>query len=95
MRKSKKDKEKKAVALKYGKEDVSPIIVAKGKGYVAENIIKKGKDEKIELYEDEKLLDDLMKLEIREEIPPKLYNAVAEIIAYVYYLDKKKGDLND
>ncbi|MCR2042787.1 EscU/YscU/HrcU family type III secretion system export apparatus switch protein [Anaerosalibacter massiliensis] len=95
MRKSKKDKEKKAVALKYSKDDVSPIIVAKGKGYVAENIIKKGKDEKIELYEDEKLLDDLMKLEIREEIPPKLYNAVAEIIAYVYYLDKKKGDLND
>ncbi|MCG4585532.1 EscU/YscU/HrcU family type III secretion system export apparatus switch protein, partial [Anaerosalibacter bizertensis] len=77
------------------KDDTAPIITAKGKGYVAENIIKKGKEEKIEIYEDKELLNDLMKIEIGQEIPPELYDVVAQIITYVYYLDKKKGDLDE
>lgn len=95
MKKNNNGKEKKAIALKYSKDDSVPIVVAKGKGYVAENIIKKGKEEKIEVYEDKRLSNELMKIEIGQEIPSELYEAVAQIIAYVYYLDKKKGDLDE
>lgn len=95
MKKNNNKKGKKAIALKYLKDDTAPIITAKGKGYVAENIIKKGKEEKIEIYEDKELLNDLMKIEIGQEIPPELYDVVAQIITYVYYLDKKKGDLDE
>lgn len=95
MKKNNNKKGKKAIALKYSKDDTAPIITAKGKGYVAENIIKKGKEEKIEIYEDKELLNDLMKIEIGQEIPSELYDVVAQIITYVYYLDKKKGDLDE
>lgn len=95
MKKVKSNKKKKAIALKYGSDNMAPTVIAKGKGYVAENIVNKGKDEKIEVHEDEKLLDNLMKLEIGQEIPPELYDAVAQILAYVYYLDKKKGDVDE
>ena len=95
MKKNNNKKGKKSIALKYSKDDTAPIITAKGKGYVAENIIKKGKEEKIEIYEDKELLNDLMKIEIGQEIPPELYDVVAQIITYVYYLDKKKGDLDE
>jgi len=90
----KNDKNKKAIALKYNKDDSSPFVVAKGKGYVAEKIIEKGKEEEVHIYEDENIIDNLMELDLGEEIPPELYDVVAEIIAYVYYLDRKLGDIN-
>lgn len=90
----KNDKSKKAVALKYNKNDTSPFVLAKGKGYIAEKIIEKGKDQNIHIHKDENIIENLMQLDIGEEIPPELYEVVAEIIAYVYYLDRKLGDLN-
>lgn len=90
----KNDKNKKAVALKYNKDDTSPFIVAKGIGYIAEKIIAKGQDEMVHIYKDENIIDNLMNLDIGEEIPPELYEVVAEIIAYVYYLDRRLGDIN-
>ena len=90
----KNDKSKKAVALKYNKIDTSPFVLAKGKGYIAEKIIEKGKDQNIHIHKDENIIENLMQLDIGEEIPPELYEVVAEIIAYVYYLDRKLGDLN-
>lgn len=95
MKSDKSDKNKKAVALKYNKDDTSPFVLAKGKGYIAEKIVEKGKDEKVHIYRDENIIDNLMNLDIGEEIPPELYEVVAEIIAYVYYLDRKLGDIND
>ena len=90
----KNDKSKKAAALKYNKNDTSPFVLAKGKGYIAEKIIEKGKDQNIHIHKDENIIENLMQLDIGEEIPPELYEVVAEIIAYVYYLDRKLGDLN-
>ncbi len=90
----KNDKSKKAVALKYNENDTSPFVLAKGKGYIAEKIIEKGKDQNIHIHKDENIIENLMQLDIGEEIPPELYEVVAEIIAYVYYLDRKLGDLN-
>lgn len=92
MKKNKNAKRKKAVALRYNKDDSAPKVVAKGKGEIADKIVEKGKKSEIQIYEDEKLVDNLLKLELYEEIPPELYEAVAEIILFVYSLDRKKGD---
>lgn len=91
MKDNNKYKNKKAVALRYKKEDIAPKVVAKGKGEIAERIVEKGKKSKIQIYEDEKLVDDLLRLELYDEIPAELYEAVSEIILFVYLLDREKG----
>lgn len=86
-------KNKKAVALKYKEnKDAVPRVIAKGKGEIAQKIIETGEKSKVQIYEDEKLIDDLLKLELYDEIPPELYEAVSEIILFIYSIDKKKGD---
>lgn len=81
-----------AVALQYDIEaDNAPKVVAKGQGRVAENIIEKGSDADVRVYKDEKLVDSLFGLQINEEIPEELYQAVAEIIFYIYSVDGKRG----
>ena len=49
----------------------------------------------VEIYEDEDLIDELIKLDLHEEIPPQLYEAVAKIIFFVYQLDKEKGEYDE
>ncbi len=95
MSKKSKSNNKKAVALRYKKDDSVPKVIAKGKGYVAENIINKAKEEKIEIYRDKNIIDSLMNVEMGKEIPYELYEAVAEIICFVYMIDKEKGDRNE
>lgn len=80
-----------AVALKYTGDEDSPIVLASGKGEIAEKILKKAKEENIPLYEDENLASVLTSLEVGTEIPPELYQAVAGVIAFVWNLDKKYG----
>lgn len=81
----------KAVALSYDPSQSGPKVVAKGEGLIARNIVEKGKEEDIVIYEDKNLVDSLIGLEIDEQIPEELYEAVAEIIFYVYNLDREKG----
>lgn len=80
----------KAVALRYDvqKEDV-PIVVAKGKGYLAERIKELANDSGVPVKEDKELADYLMALDLYEEIPPELYAVVAEVLAYIYRMDRK------
>lgn len=85
----------KAVALSYDTIDTAPKIVAKGEGIVARNIIEKATENDITIYEDKELVNSLIGLEIDDQIPVELYEAVAEIILYVYNLDIKKGRLYD
>lgn len=92
MKKEKINKNKKAVALSYKDEYNAPKVIAKGKGEIAEKILDLGKEKNIEIYEDKKLVEDLIKLDLHEEIPPELYEAVAKIILFVYSLDKEKGE---
>lgn len=87
-----KEKRKSAVALKYNKDNSAPIVVAKGRGHIAEKIIETAKENKVEIYEDEDVADSLMKLEMGMEIPQELYEAVAEIIAYIYNLNMYRGE---
>lgn len=81
----------KAVALSYNIDESAPKIVAKGEGIIARNIIEKAKEEDIVIYEDKNLVDTLIGLNINEDIPEELYEAVAQIIFYVYNLDIEKG----
>jgi len=75
---------KKAVALKYDpEEDKAPLVVAKGRGEVAERIIKLAKEKGIPITEDKNLVEALIKIDLYEEIPPELYEAVAKVIAFV------------
>lgn len=85
-----KAKIKKAVALRYAPEQyASPIVVAKGKGHVAEKIVQKAKEHGVPLQEDPSLVEVLSKLDLNQEIPPELYQLVAEILSFVYRTDTR------
>jgi flagellar biosynthetic protein FlhB len=75
-----------AVALKYNRnEDSAPVVVAKGQDYLALKIKNKARELKIQVVEDKLLARALYQAcDIDEEIPPELYQAVAEILVYVY-----------
>lgn len=79
-----------AVALRYNEESVAPQVIAKGKGYVAENILSAARKNSVPIYQNKTLTSMLMAVDIDREIPPDLYTAVAEILAYVYRMDQKK-----
>ncbi|MCH8998918.1 MAG: EscU/YscU/HrcU family type III secretion system export apparatus switch protein, partial [Proteobacteria bacterium] len=80
-----------AVAIKYDQEKYSsPIVVAKGTGYVAERIRSIAEEHDIPLVEDKPLARILHKnVDVGQLIPASLYKAVAEILAYVYRLKGK------
>ena len=79
-----------AVALKYDMErDSAPRVVAKGRGHVAENILAAAQKNAVPVYQNKTLVNMLMALEIDREIPPELYRTIAEVMAYVYRIDKK------
>ena len=85
-----KKKKAKAVALKYETEkDSAPRVVAKGRELIAEKIIETAKAHNVPLYEDKNLVQVLEALDIDTEIPPELYRAVAEVLAFVYRLNAK------
>ena len=77
-----------AIALKYDQESYfAPILLAKGENIIAENIKKKGKENSIPIVENKPLARAIYKtVEIGDIIPEELYEAVAEVLAYVYSL---------
>lgn len=84
--------QRKAVALKYEIErDNAPKVIAKGRGHVAEHILETAQKHSVPVYQDKTLVNMLMALEIDREIPPELYKAIAEVMAYVYKMDKAHG----
>jgi flagellar biosynthesis protein len=86
---TKKTPKKKSVALKYDeKTNSAPVVVAKGDGKIAEEILKKAGENNIPIYEDKALVEVLSEIEIDREIPPELYKAVAEILSWVYKAHK-------
>jgi flagellar biosynthesis protein len=84
------DPKKEAVALKYEREkDPAPRVVAKGKGTVAEQILKLAEEHGITIREDAELVQILGKLDLDTVIPLEAYAAVAEILSYVYRTNDK------
>ena len=84
------EKSPKAVALKYDrKKDNAPRVIAKGRGEIAEKIIEVARAHNVPLYEDKNLIQILEALDLETEIPPELYRAVAEVLAFIYRLNSK------
>lgn len=83
------EERKSAVALRYDVDrDRAPLVLASGRGPVADEILRIAEENKIPLYEDPELAKLLTKLEIDVEIPPELYTLVAEVLFFVYKLDR-------
>ncbi len=83
-------KEKKAAALKYTRgKDQAPRVVAKGRGQLAERIVSIAREHGIPIHEDRQLVEILSALDLYQEIPPELYRAVAEILAFIYRVSKE------
>ncbi|CUH95632.1 hypothetical protein P22_1706 [Propionispora sp. 2/2-37] len=83
---------KKAVAIQYNKEsDAAPKVVAKGGGFIAEQIVAVAQQHAVPIYKNKALSSMLMAVELDREIPAELYRAVAEVLAYIYRLDQKMG----
>lgn len=81
-----------AIALRYTEEkDVAPKVVAKGSDYMAEKILSAAKQHSVPIYKNKTLTSMLMAIEIDRQIPPELYHAVAEVLAYVYRVDQRLG----
>ena len=78
-----------AAAVQYDeKHDAAPRVTASGKGYVAEKILELAREADVPVVEAAALVSALMVLELGEEIPAELYEAVARILAFIYKLDK-------
>lgn len=90
MEKEKHNPKQKAVALSYTKGETAPLVVAKGQGYVAEKIMKTAKDEDISIIKDTKLVEELIKIDLGDNIPPELYQVVAEILIFISNMDKQE-----
>ncbi len=82
---------KQAVAIKYdGSKHTAPVVVASGKGHMAEQIIKAAREAGVEISENADLAEMLNKIPVGGEIPVELYQAVAEVLAFVYRLNNKR-----
>ena len=81
-----------AVALKYDRDSSSaPIVVAKGADYVAQKIKEIAREHKVEIVENKPVARMLYyNVDVDQEIPPELYQTVAEILAYVYGLKQQQ-----
>ena len=78
-----------AVALRYvAEKDDAPRVVARGRGAVAERILELARKSGVPVHQDSDLAEVLVRLQVDETIPPELYRAVAEILAYIYRMNK-------
>ena len=86
---TKQQERKSAIALRYDLDrDKAPLIIATGRGPVANEILRIAEENEIPLYEDPELSKLLTKLELDTEIPQELYTLVAEVLFFVYKLDR-------
>ncbi|MBI1396952.1 MAG: hypothetical protein GC151_13320 [Betaproteobacteria bacterium] len=77
-----------AVALAYETADGAPRVVAKGRGVLAEKIIATARDAGVFVHESPELVAMLMNIDLDAHIPPQLYVAVAELLAWVYRIER-------
>ena len=86
-------KPKKAAALKYDhSHDRAPRVVAKGRGQIAEKIMDLARLHQVPLVQDVNLVQILEALDLDRDIPPELYQAVAEVLVFVYRLNGMQSD---
>ncbi|NEX62701.1 EscU/YscU/HrcU family type III secretion system export apparatus switch protein [Noviherbaspirillum galbum] len=76
-----------AVAIAYQTGDLAPRVVAKGRGLIAENIIERAREHGVFVHESKELVALLMQVDLDKDIPPALYRAVAELLAWLYRVE--------
>lgn len=76
---------RRAVALQYGPGNGAPVVVASGMGYLAEKIVEVAAEHGVPVYEDNSLATILSQLQLGQEIPESLYQAIVDI--YVFFLE--------
>jgi flagellar biosynthesis protein len=80
-----------AIALRYHRQrEHAPRVVASGKGKIAEAILQHARDAGIPLVQDPDLTQVLGKIPLGDTIPRELFQAVAEVLAYVYRINHKQ-----
>ncbi len=79
-----------AVALKYAPGDAAPKVVAKGRGLIAEEIISRAKEHGVYVHESPELVALLSNVDLDDQIPPALYVAVAELLAWLYRVERQE-----
>lgn len=86
---------KKAAALRYDHgRDQSPRVVAKGRGKIAEKIVELANQHQVPLVADPNLVQMLEALELNVAIPRQLYHAVAEVLAFIYRLNRPRNNIS-
>jgi flagellar biosynthesis protein len=80
-------RQQRAVALAYGTGSSAPTVVAKGRGLVAEQIIERARDAGVFVHESKELVALLMDIDLDGQIPPALYRAIAELLAWLYHIE--------
>lgn len=83
------DRRRQAVALAYQENDRAPRVVAKGYGDLAERIMLEAKRQGIYVHDAPELVALLMQLDLDAEIPPGLYQIVAELLVWVFELSEE------
>lgn len=87
---------KKAAALRYDRDkDNAPVVAAGGHGEVAEKILQTAREAGIPIQQDPDLAEVLSRVPVGDEIPVEMYQAVAEILAFVYELNARSRDRAD
>ncbi|MDR0446652.1 MAG: EscU/YscU/HrcU family type III secretion system export apparatus switch protein [Oscillospiraceae bacterium] len=89
MSAEKAPKRRRAAALKYDPEhDVAPVLTAFSEGEAAERLIERAESLGVPVIPDEPLVALLSRLDIGNEIPPELYEAIAGILLFIADMDK-------
>jgi len=76
-----------AVVLAYDAREPAPRVVAKGYGVLAETIVRTAREHGLYVHESPELVGLLMRVDLDAHIPPELYRAVAEVLAWLYRLE--------
>lgn len=80
-----------AVALAYSAGQSAPKVVARGRGLLADAIIERAREAGVYVHESPALVSLLMQVDLDQHIPPELYLAVAELLAWIYRLEHGQG----
>ncbi|MGJ7507269.1 EscU/YscU/HrcU family type III secretion system export apparatus switch protein [Variovorax sp. GT1P44] len=81
------DDRQSAVALSYADKTKAPVVVAKGYGVVAESIMREARENGLYVHQSPDLIKLLMQVDLDRQIPPQLYLAVAELMAWIHGLE--------
>lgn len=85
------ERQRAAAAIAYREGDGAPRVVAKGRGILADTIIERARASGVYVHESRELLALLMQVDLDSHIPPQLYIAVAELLAWLYHLEESEN----